>query len=299
MSLLAQVTRGKIIKPINALVSGVHGVGKTTFASQAPNPIFLGAESGTDQMDVARLPQPKSFAEAMQAVFELTTEKHDFQTLAVDSLDWLERTLHRDIATKEKVEKLTDIPYGRGYDAAMVEWAKFKDALEVLRESRKMHIVLIAHIQTKNQVDLVTGKEFKSHQIKLQEKAAALFKEFVDCILFATYDLHTTKTEGGKERAVTSGKRIAYTTYSPVYEAKNRYGLKPVIELDWNSFYAAVQAGNPQDPEALKASIEGILASLNDKELSERVNKSMQGADAQKLFEINAGLEKIRATKKK
>ena len=50
--LLATISRGKRPRHIFALVYGTDGVGKSTMCSHAPNPIFIGAEKGTEQLEV-------------------------------------------------------------------------------------------------------------------------------------------------------------------------------------------------------------------------------------------------------
>ncbi len=55
MSILAKVQSGKRERPPLALIYGLDGVGKSTLASEAPAPLFLGAESGTDHLNVNRL----------------------------------------------------------------------------------------------------------------------------------------------------------------------------------------------------------------------------------------------------
>ena len=51
MSLLNEVTTGIQIPAIKINVSGTDGIGKTTFASQAPKPIFIKTEAGTNYVD--------------------------------------------------------------------------------------------------------------------------------------------------------------------------------------------------------------------------------------------------------
>ena len=65
--------------PKIALIYGTDGVGKSSWASHAPNPIFIGAEKGTEQLDVARFPQTESIGELMAQVRALQTEKPDFE----------------------------------------------------------------------------------------------------------------------------------------------------------------------------------------------------------------------------
>jgi len=53
---LGAVVKGKQSKAWRILLYGTEGVGKSTFASQCPSPIFLGAEDGTAHLDVDGFP---------------------------------------------------------------------------------------------------------------------------------------------------------------------------------------------------------------------------------------------------
>ena len=69
---------------------GTDGVGKSTLCSHAPNLIFVDAEKGAEQLDVARFPQTQTFGELLVQLRALQNEKHDFQTAVPDSLDWID-----------------------------------------------------------------------------------------------------------------------------------------------------------------------------------------------------------------
>ncbi|RYZ41299.1 MAG: hypothetical protein EOO72_07980, partial [Myxococcaceae bacterium] len=90
---LDALVRGKRAAPLRVVLYGVEGIGKSTFGASAPAPIFLGAEDGTDHLDVTRFPSPESWQEVLDAVRVLTTEQHDYRTLVVDTLDWAEPLL--------------------------------------------------------------------------------------------------------------------------------------------------------------------------------------------------------------
>jgi KaiC/GvpD/RAD55 family RecA-like ATPase len=77
-SLLDTITKGRRPRYIWALIYGTDGVGKSTLCSHAPNPIFVGAEKGTEQLDVARFPQTESISELFAQLATLQTEKHEF-----------------------------------------------------------------------------------------------------------------------------------------------------------------------------------------------------------------------------
>ena len=98
MSLMKQVTKGKIVRPLCIMVYGSDGVGKTTLGSQAPSPVFLGPELGTANLDVSRFPTPKHWRDIEAAITALTDEPHDFKTLVIDSLDWIEPMLYRSVS---------------------------------------------------------------------------------------------------------------------------------------------------------------------------------------------------------
>src|ERR1700677_1460051 len=80
------VKTGKLFKPVRIMIHSVDGCGKTTFASQAPKPIFLASEDGTSQFDVARFPAVETWQDIIDGVRELTTAKHDYKTLVLDSV---------------------------------------------------------------------------------------------------------------------------------------------------------------------------------------------------------------------
>ena len=58
--ILSTISRGKRPQRIFALIYGTDGVGKSSWASNAPKPIFVGAEKGTEQLDVARFAQTET-----------------------------------------------------------------------------------------------------------------------------------------------------------------------------------------------------------------------------------------------
>lgn len=90
MSLLKQIQSGPKPAPRRVLLYGIHGVGKSTFASRAPNPIFIQTEDGLGDVDCVRLPLATTFDDAMKALMELYADDHPYQSLVVDSMDWLE-----------------------------------------------------------------------------------------------------------------------------------------------------------------------------------------------------------------
>ena len=52
---LMNITRGKQAKAQRVIIYGTEGIGKSTLASQFPNPLFIDTEGSTSNMDVARM----------------------------------------------------------------------------------------------------------------------------------------------------------------------------------------------------------------------------------------------------
>ena len=78
MKLLEQVESGRKPAPRRALLYGTHGIGKSTFGSMAPAPIFIQTEDGLGEIDCAKFPLAQTFDQAMAALSELYSEKHPY-----------------------------------------------------------------------------------------------------------------------------------------------------------------------------------------------------------------------------
>ncbi len=125
MTLLENVTSGRRPAPRRVMLYGTHGIGKSTFASRAPKPIFLQTEDGLGEIDCDKLPLTTTFDEAMRALSELYTGEHPYRTVVVDSLDWLERLIWAEVCRKRSVESIEDIGYAKGYSFALTQWRGF------------------------------------------------------------------------------------------------------------------------------------------------------------------------------
>lgn len=267
MNLLSRVIRGKIDKPFLVLIHGAPGVGKSTFAADAPNAIFLGTEDGTSSLDVARLPEITSLKAARTALHALLTESHDFQTLVIDSLDWLEPMVFAEVCEEAGATSIEEAHggWGKGYVAALAKWREVIELVSRVRNEKGMNVVLIAHSQVKKFDDLKENKTFDRWTLKLNEKASALWQEFVDTVLFATYQVATKKDEQNKVRAYSDGSRVMFTGWRPGFVAKNRYNLPQELALSWDAFAEAAKAGKPADPATLKTEISALLQLVDDK----------------------------------
>ncbi len=225
------------------IIHGDPGVGKTTFAACAPSPIVIQTEDGLGNLDVPAFPLASTFDEVIEAIGTLYQEDHDFQTLVVDSLDWLENLVWKRVCQDHSIESIERLGYGKGYIEALTYWRQFFDGVTALRDNKSMTIIMTAHSEVKRVEDPMLPA-YDTHDLKLHKRAAAVAEEFADVILFAAVQTNTVTEDQGfnnkRTRAVTTGNRIMHTVGQPAFTAKNRYSLPPLLPLTWADFSGAM-----------------------------------------------------------
>lgn len=245
---LENITTTASHPPLRILLYGTEGIGKTTFGARADAPIFLGTEDGTAHMSVARFPQPETWDEVLAAVRELLDREHGYRTIVLDSLDWAEPLCWAHVCKKFHAGSIEMVGggYGKGYVAATDEWRVLLRALDALRMKRGMEVILIAHSTVKT-ARIPEGNDYERYQLAINGKAADTVKQWADILLFAQYKTFTVQQNGRtKGRDGTSGARVVQTERRAAFDAKNRYGLKPELPLDYAAVKRAIQDGQNQ-----------------------------------------------------
>jgi hypothetical protein len=263
---LANIHHGKTVKPDRILLTGTEGIGKTTFASCAEKPIFLAAEDGIAQMDVASFPEPHTIGEVYDVVRVLRQEKHDHRTLVVDTVDWLEPLIHREVCRRNEWENIESPGYGKGYNVAVDEWRKFLADLDALRNDKGMEIILLAHTQIKI-FSNPNGPDYSRYEMAVNRQAAAVLKQWADSVLFACYDEVVKKDKGEtKAKGVSSGARVIHTERRSAWDAKNRYNLPDCIPLNYEDYAYFRANGIPEPLDVLSARLDAAIEELKPDE---------------------------------
>jgi len=237
---LGSVKKGKNLRPPRIFLYSTHGIGKSTFASQAPNPIFICAEDGLDALDVAHFPIATSSGDVMEMLQTLYVDDHEYETVVLDTADWLENVLIKEIESEHDAKELA---YGRSAMFLADKWRDILEGFNALRNDKNMTVILIGHSEIKR-FDSPEVDSYDRYQPKLSARSSALIQEWVDCVLFANYHtaIKTEKLGFGSERtrAISNGSRMIYTQEKPSHLAKNRYGLPDSFKLEWQSFSDAM-----------------------------------------------------------
>jgi hypothetical protein len=220
----------------------------STIAAAAPNPIFVPTEDGLGEIDCAKFPLARSFSDVQSALTALRDEPHDFQTVVLDSADWLERLIWDQVCAEFGVRCIekADGGFGKGYVHALTHWRKVVSLLDELRNKRGMIALIIAHSKVERFED-PENAAYDRYTPRLHKHAASLLSEWVDAVLFATRRFRIQKENAGfsGERGIASpigadgGERILRTVGSPACIAKNRFGLPSEIPLSWTAFIEA------------------------------------------------------------
>ncbi|HUS51136.1 MAG TPA: ATP-binding protein, partial [Candidatus Paceibacterota bacterium] len=213
------------------LIHSLEGLGKSSWAANSPNPIFLQTEKSLTTIIVDHFPLAKTTEEVWKYITMLITEDHQYKTLVVDTLDWLEKLFWTSVVNdynrneSKNIEHPGDIGYQHGYAKAMVYHEKFIKGLMKLHDEKNMAIILICHNEIKN--FSINGESFDKFTLKLHKKAAAKYKELAYAILFLNHRMTVTTSENvmEKNKAVGQGQRVIYTDVRPMFEAKSRYDL--------------------------------------------------------------------------
>lgn len=292
---LGGVTKGPIKKPMRILVHGPEGVGKSTLGAGAPSPIFIGAEDGTNTLDVSRFPEPKSLADVREAIRVLTLEKHEYKTLVLDSADWIEPLVWAEVCAEEGKANIEAFGFGKGYVAALAKWQDLmRGDLNRLRDVRGMHILVLAHSHVKNFKN-PEADDYDRYQLKTRDNASAFLKEWGDAVLFANFETLIDE-KSGRAKGQSTGKRYLFTTRRPAFDAKNRYGLPDKVSLSWRALEDAINAA---DPKSMRTTAEALIAKIpEDKREAASSYLNECGLDIHKLAACIQRLEELAKTAK-
>lgn len=281
---LKNVVKGAVLSPVRVLIHAADKVGKSSFAAGAPSPVFIGMEGGLEQLGPARYPQPESFDDVMAALEDLRTSPHDFKSVVIDPVNWLERFVFLKVCEEYGKSNIDEVLGGfmKGQARAVKFWDLMLTALDALRDERRMHVILTAHTAVRNQKN-PEAQDWGSWQPAMDKFGAERMKQWVDAILFARLE-EFAKAVDGKIKGRSTGARVLLTQSNAAYAAGNRFGLPEELPLSWADFWRAVETGHGTT-EALRTEARALAAEIGVSEKCEAF-LAEAGPNVEKIVEV-------------
>ncbi len=220
---LSLIQHGTSKLPPRIMMYGLPGIGKSTFAANFPTPIFVQTEDGLRQVVCSKFPLAQNLGQVFEYLSALVREKNDFQTIVIDSLDWLEQLIWAAVCENEEVESIERIGYGKGYVFALGYWKQIVKILDQLNLQGKI-ILLLAHAVAEDYSDPEVSS-LKRFTPRLYKTARSLLIEYADIVFFGTRKF-------GAARGDQDNPRVVRTETSPISVGKKRYNIPDELPLD-------------------------------------------------------------------
>lgn len=232
-----KITKGRVPCAKKLLFYGPEGIGKSSIAAKFPDPLFIDTEGSTNHMDVTRFDAPSSWQMVLDEVQYAIDHPDCCKTLVLDTADWAERLEIEELCKKKGWDGLEAPGYGRGYQYSAEEFGKLLNKLTEVTQ-RGVNVVVTAHAQLRK-VELPEEMGAYDHwEMKTSKKVAPMIREWADAVFFLNYKVVLVnvdnKGQGKGKNKATGGRRVMYTTHTPFWDAKNRFGLPDEIPLDFN-----------------------------------------------------------------
>lgn len=297
MSTTMNITKGRIETAKKVVIYGPEGIGKSTFASQFPNPLFIDTEGSTKEMDVARFDKPTSW-ELLKSQIEYVKLNKPCTTLIIDTIDWAEQLCIKSICDKYDKKGIEDFGYGNGYVYEKEEFGRFLNLLEDVIEAG-VNVVLTAHAILRKFEQPDELGSYDRWELKLGKKTtnliSPLVKEWADMVLFANYKtISVAVDKDGKKHKAQGGRRIMYTSHHPCWDAKNRYGLPEEIPMEYGQIKHIIERNIAAQPAATvqTAPVAKVAAAEN---ATTATNDNVTPAPAPAITQESSGIPKALA----
>lgn len=295
-----EIIKGIQQRPVKAVIYGVEGVGKSTFASKFPDPLFIDTEGSTSQLDVNRFEAPTSWEMIKKQVDYVANNPGICQTLVIDTFDWAEQICIADFCKSKQINGIEDLSYGKGYTYIAEEIGRFLNYLSSVSLKLNLNIVLLCHSQIVKFEQPDEMGVYDRYELKISKKAKSLIKEWCDLMIFANFKTMVVNVDGkgatkGKNKAQGS-LRMMYCTHQACWDAKNRFGLADELPFNYELIDKYIYRNEQISPmkteiakgEQLNQQSENVSESLKES-IVESVNQSIPDelADLMKIDNIS------------
>lgn len=230
-----KISDGTLSRAQKLVVYGGEGLGKTTLASQMPEPLIIDLEKGSSHISVRRITDVRTWEELFSVIEEIIATAGICKTLVIDTADKAEEMCVEHICTKYRKSGIEEFGYGKGYAYLAEEFSRLLKLCDRLIEAG-IHVAFIAHAKMRKMELPDEQGAFDRWELKLSKQVAPLLKEWPDALLFLNYKTVVVQTDTAAKAQ--GGKRVIYASHHPCWDAKNRHGLPEELPLEYTSIAA-------------------------------------------------------------
>lgn len=244
------------VKPPRMIFYSFHGQGKSTLAASAPKPLFIPFEDGLDELRPASYPLCKSYSSLISYLKEIYSEKHDYQTLVLDTLDALEPIVDQQVKDEFHIKSLSDLNFGEGWNQVVKKFVIIANSLDKIRIEKRMNIIILSHAVIEH-VKNPLGIDYDRFKLRVRDKNANVFADWAEMVGFLHSPVETNIEVGAFGRETVKGiggmQRVLSTYESACFNCKNRFGITEDIPIPMVNGYDNIAKAIEKGREFLKS----------------------------------------------
>jgi hypothetical protein len=237
MNLLEAVLNQSHGRAPKGIIYGPPGCGKTTFGAGSYKPIIVDCENGAAHVACERSPYLADWDSIQAWLEELVQTEHPYQTVVIDSIDWLLRRLEERVAGvngagKNMENTLNRSHGGYGNGKLVLRNYVYQYLLPKLDAmvNRGISVVLLAHASRRSMTSL--------DGITIEKSAPEIHPDLMNTLIEWSDFVGAAQIEGDV-------RTLTLTETNQVL-AKNRYRIVHKIMLNWDAFMA--EMNTPETP---------------------------------------------------
>lgn len=241
MTIKLPSTKSPIVKELanyHWLIYGSPKIGKTTFASQFNNPLFICTEDRHKALSIYKLPERGAINswQELKDIFnsidlEIKNGTFKFKTIVIDTVDNAYKFCREYTNKKMGVEHESDIGFGKGWQAIKQEFFKVFSTLTSLGVA----VIFISHAEEKPMNDKVM--EYMKLTPSLETTGKKVIWPLVDIIACVKYS--TDKDKADERVLVLKGSETVEAGCS----IPQNSSIPAVMPLDYNAIQKEFEKG--------------------------------------------------------